>query len=465
MSLPLLPILLIGGGVVALVALSPSSSKAAASPPTSPPAPGKLVWRGSMLIPIKQCTDALAAMPPAMVDKLVKSDLSDLIELGDQADKLGLTQAAQCLRATAARTRIDALAEDCYVALLGLPANVLKATAASIRSAASADDLRAVASSLDAGGYKDAAACIRARADKVDMHFKDVEKILGRKLVSTGICDQRLFELPEASFKKILQAVNESDPSELHKLAKGLNELGFKDSAACIEERAVAMEKGVPAPAPVSMPGLGGSRLLGPGAPSGDRAIAPAPLDLLDLRRNPGGLVKQAVAVADEFLIYAGGDILDGVPDEFKKEVGGVLERLRAFAGNLPASGYTVSELLQLADLLNAAPRAAKIIKDAADEINMLRNWPLITKDKSYFAAAKEILSGMRRIQDDSDGLTYAESATPRSPSAEMYRDDVAALRDMAIGAGDGGPGSASSRISGFIVDIDNGRVRSRVDF
>ncbi len=439
LPLPLLPILLIGGGVVALVALSPSSSKAAASPP----APGKLVWRGSMLIPIKQCTDALATMPPAMVDKLVKSDLSDLIELGDQADKLGLTQAAQCLRATAARTRIDALAEDCYVALLGLPANVLKATAASIRSAASADDLRAVASSLDAGGYKDAAACIRARADKVDTHFKDVEKILGRKLVSTGICDQRLFELPEASFKKILQAVNESDPSELHKLAKGLSELGFKDSAACIEERAVAMEKGVPAPAPVSMPGLGGSRLLGPGAPSGDRAIAPAPLDL----------------------IYAGGDVLDGVPDEFKKEVAGVLERLRAFAGNLPASGYTVSELLQLADLLTAAPRAAKIIKDAADEINMLRNWPLITKDKSYFAAAKEVLSGMRRIQDDSDGLTYAESATPRFPSAGMYRDDVAALRDMAVGAGDGGPGSASSRISGFIVDIDNGRVRSRVDF
>lgn len=443
MSLPLLPILLIGGGVVALVALSPSSSKAAASPPPSPPAPGKLVWRGSMLIPIKQCTDALAAMPPAMVDKLVKSDLSDLIELGDQADKLGLTQAAQCLRATAARTRIDALAEDCYVALLGLPANVLKATAASIRSAASADDLRAVASSLDAGGYKDAAACIRARADKVDAHFKDVEKILGRKLVSTGICDQRLFELPEASFKKILQAVNESNPDELHKLAKGLGELGFKDSAACIEERAVAMEKGVPAPAPVSMPGLGGSRLLGPGAPSGDRAIAPAPLDL----------------------IYAGGDVLDGVPDEFKKEVGGVLERLRAFAGNLPASGYTVSELLQLADLLTAAPRAAKIIKDAADEINMLRNWPLITKDKSYFAEAKGVLSGMRRIQDDSDGLTYAESATPRSPSAGMYRDKVAALRDMAIGAGDGGPGSASSRISGFIVDIDSGRVRSRVDF
>lgn len=431
---PMVLLLVLGGGAALAFAASSSSSQSGgqgSGGSGSGGAGGKVLWKGRTLVASSDCTNALNALPPAMVDKLVKSDLSDTIALGNEAEKLGLNKAASCLWAVAARVRIDALGEACDSRLLALPASTLKAVAASLQEARDADDLRAVASSLEGSGFKDAASCIRGRADAMEQHFKDEEKILGRKLISTSVCDQRLFELPDESFKKILKAIDSASATDLRTLAKGLAGMGFVEAAKCIEERASAL------PSPSSS-----SSLLG------DGRYLPT---MKDPRALPGVIVAPSASLSAAALAA-------DVPEAYRAKVQAVIERLKLFPGNLDASGYSVGELLELASLLGDAPKAAAFIKDSADEINMIKHWPLITNGKGYYTRAKQVLSGFRRAQDAGGGDTFAESATAVAPHS--VKAEIASLISEIIGAGDSALDGPVARLRGFLTDLSEGRER-----
>lgn len=457
MSSNLFPLLLVGGAAAAVVYVA---TRPAAAGSGGGVAPGQVQWKGKTLVSSTACQKALAQLPPALMNRLVKSDLTDLVELGSDVEKMGLTKASSCLWAAAARTRIDMLGEACDSALLALPATVLKDTATRVREAKSAGDLRLVAASLKSGGFKDASDCIAARADAVEVHLSEEEKILGRSLVSTGVCDARLFELPDESFKKILAFISSASWADLRKLADGLVTSGFPAAAQCVRERADALEK--------SGGDTGGALRGGLGLEPGKMRM-PGEKKPITRLLGPSGMDSSLTSTLSgvNLLVKDIPDAAGGDPDALRKQVAAVLTRLRTFKGNLETTGYGVGELLDLAALIAAeAPVASAEIKDAADEINLIRYWPSFA-GSPVREQAKSTLSGIRRFNVDASTadvgpteMAAADSATDAKPSDRMS--DIKNLYITVDGTLFSAP---APELNQLMIDIAAGRERIRQDF
>ena len=160
-------------------------------------------------------------------------------------------------------------------------------------------------------------------------------------------------------------------------------------------------------------------------------------------------------------------DAAGGDPDALRKQVAAVLTRLRTFKGNLETTGYGVGELLDLAALIAAeAPVASAEIKDAADEINLIRYWPSFA-GSPVREQAKSTLSGIRRFNVDASTadvgpteMAAADSATDAKPSDRMS--DIKNLYITVDGTLFSAP---APELNQLMIDIAAGRERIRQDF
>ncbi len=404
----LLPLLVLGGAALALTSSSKSTPTAggAAPPPETDPAKRiaaaqaarRLTAAGS-----SDCGAALSTLPPALIDRLVKTGTGaeDLLALGDEAAKLGLSRAASCIWTSAARERIDLLASTaCDERLLALPAATLKDVAMRLRNAKDQDDLQVIATSLQNNGYVDAAKCIREQAAAIAPRVAEAQRITGHKLSPSVVCDVRLFELPDAQFKAILLAVDKASSSDLVSLADGLVKLGYADAAACIRERAKDFVTEA-AWKPSAPDGTADSYRGGEETPpAGDRTeetsspfdFAPRPKKVV-FGKTPSLEGISALRPVDQWDKMSAG--ISNV--DLRNDTAAILRSLETFKSNLAASRYTVKELTErAADVRVEAPDAAARILDAALLINILRNWPEFTPPNRFFEEASRVLSGLR---------------------------------------------------------------------
>lgn len=415
----LLPLLLVGGAAAVLVASSSKPAADAAAPPpgggTPPPggdqnlstedlkkriAAGQAARRLSASAG-NDCGNALSSLPPALLDRLVKSGTSaeDLLVLGDEAAKLGLGKAASCIWTSAARERIDLLASTaCDQRLLALPAATLKDAARRIRDAADPDDLQVVATSLQNQGYPEAATCLRERASAISPRVAEARRITGHaKLSPSVVCDVRLFELPDEQFKKILIAVDNASNAELLTLADGLQKLGYAAAATCIRERAKDFPATVGASDLVRTGREGDTREPPPEETSSPSDFAPGVM-----RRGKKPIFTSSADISALGLSKLGADEFDkkvaGITDEaLRKDTVAVLRSLDTFKTNPTAARYTIKELQERAAEVQAeAPEAAKYLLDAAKLLTILRYWPEFAPPNKFFKQASGVLVGLR---------------------------------------------------------------------
>jgi hypothetical protein len=342
------------------------------------------------------CGNALSALPPALLDRLVKSGTGaeDMLMLGDEAAKLGLGKAAACIWTSAARERIDLLASTaCDQRLLALPAGVLKETARRIRDAADPDDLQVIATSLQNQGYPDAATCLRERASAIAPRVAEAQRITGHKLSSSVVCDVRLFELPDDQFKKILLAVDKASSADLLALADGLAALGYKAAAACIRERAKAF---------VTTGSGGDDRGRGPADTREKETSSPFDIAPGSLKRRV--FFKEGDVASSLGLTKFGADDFDkkvaGISDEeLRRDTVAILRSLDTFKTNPMGIRYTIKELQErAAQVRDEAPEAASYLDDAAKLLTIVRYWPDFAPPHRFFEQVSDVLVGLRMV-------------------------------------------------------------------
>jgi hypothetical protein len=360
-----------------------------------------------------QCSTALSSLPAGLFSRLVETKTpEDLLLLGDEAAKLGKGDAASCIWASAARDKIDLLGKGCEPALLALPGDVLKDVAKRLRDAKDADDLAVIATSLKNQGYAAAGSCIQGRADAPALRTRvaDEIKILGKSALDPNVlCDRRLWEIPDDTFKKVLQAVESSSRADLLTLATGLETKGYKAAASCIRDRAKVMPE---APAAVGPPDVG---------PSATDFVAP-----------PAASKKFEAMVKDLPTAYAGtGTVPDGADGQACSDTfacnlkQATLDLLRDLDKKNPGK-YSILELLQYAGMLralsgtSAGQAAASEIQKKAGEATVQRFWrsstdatPVLTNDSDYI-----VLAGIAPVVS---GRTPAEANIPFVRMALSY--------------------------------------------
>lgn len=414
----LLPLLLLGGAAAAAaVVLSSGSSEAVTTGPKQlPPAKdgppkddatktaderkraGELFAAsraGRFPEASVQCSTALSSLPAGLFSRLVETKTpEDLILLGDEAAKLGKGDAASCIWASAARDKIDLLGKACEPALLALPGDVLKDVAKRLRAAKDADDLTVIATSLKNQGHAAAGACIQDRADTPGLKTRiaDEAKILGKTALDPNVlCDRRLWEIPDDTFKKVLQAIEASSRADLMTLASGLEGKGYKAAAACIRDRANAMPEG-----------------------------SASATDFAPFEKKPKIIL--AADAPDRFEAMVKDLPTDYSGANLKQET---LNLLHDLDEKNPGK-YSILELLQYAGMLRALPgtsagqAAANDIQKKAGEATVQRFWrsstdatPVLTNDGDYI-----VLAGIAPVVS---GRTPAEANIPFVRMALSY--------------------------------------------